>query len=117
MLLDVLRHVSEATLPPMHVVFWLLIASGCCVVVTGGRTQIAAWATVVLCSVVWLRVDQHDEGRILLVFSPSHGFVEADLLVPVVVCTAAAASGVLGLRQRKTGETRGARQRTHRRRG
>jgi hypothetical protein len=34
---------------------------------------------------VWLRVDQRDEGDILLVLTPTHGLTEADLAVPAVI--------------------------------
>jgi hypothetical protein len=48
-----------------------------------------------------LWVDRVREGRVLLVFSPSHGLTEADLLVPAVVCAAAATSGLREIHRRR----------------
>jgi hypothetical protein len=99
MVVDVLERVSRQPLPPLHVVFWFLIASGCWVALSRARRPIIPWVAVVLCSVAWLRADQDREGRVLLSFSPAHGLTEADLLVPAVVFAAAASSGLLRTRR------------------
>ena len=101
MLFALLRRASEVNLSVLHVVLALLIASGCWVALSRARRPIAAWAAVVVCSVAWLRVDRLREGRVLLAFSPSHGLTEADLLVPAVVCAAAATSGLREVRRRR----------------
>ena len=97
MLVALFRHLSELNFPHLRLVFWALIASGCWVALARPRFPLPAWAAVIVCSVAWLRVDQQREGRLLVEFTPAHGLTEADLLVPVVVCSAAAANGLGGL--------------------
>jgi hypothetical protein len=102
MLFALFRRASEVNLSALHLVLALLIGSGCWVAFSRARRPIAAWSAVVVCGVAWLWVDRVREGRVLLVFSPSHGLTEADLLVPAVVCAAAATSGLRELRRRRS---------------
>jgi hypothetical protein len=104
-LLVVARRFSELSLSlsQLHVLFWLLVASGCWVALSRARAPRTAWLSVVICSVAWLRWDKVREGRILVSFGATHGLTEADLIVPLVVCAAAATSG---LRQALTGRVR-----------
>jgi hypothetical protein len=85
-LLQVLRDLTAVSPRTVHLVAVLLIMCGCWVVVARSRPPLLlAWVALTVASLVWLRVNQHDEGRILYAFSPSHGVTEADLLVPTVV--------------------------------
>lgn len=47
-----------------------------------------AAALLVVAAAVWARVNGPFEGRVLLVFTPDHGFTEADLLSVAAVALA-----------------------------
>jgi hypothetical protein len=93
-LISTLQRASVVTVPGLHIVFCLLIASGCWVTLSGARTPRLAWTAVTISSVAWLRWDRLAEGRILISFDHEHGLTQADLLVPLVVFLAAATSGL-----------------------
>ena len=92
MLAVVFRATPPYTMPDLHLVFLLLIVTGCWAAVVQSRWAMLPWSALVACSVAWLRVDQLREGRVLLTLSATHGLTEADLWVPAVVFAAATTS-------------------------
>jgi hypothetical protein len=83
-LVEMLRDLTTVSPRTVRLVMALVIACGCWVVVARSRSLVLAWLALVVSSLVWLRVDQREEGRVLFVVTAYHGVTQADLLVPAV---------------------------------
>jgi hypothetical protein len=82
---EVIRELPTVSPRTVRLVLALLVAAGVWFGVARSWTLVPAALTLVVASLVWLRVDQRDEGDILLVITPTHGLTEADLAVPAVI--------------------------------
>jgi hypothetical protein len=58
-------------------------------VVLTRRTRILTSVVLTIAAVVWLRVNNPVEGRILVVVTPNHGLTEADLPALAILLLAA----------------------------
>jgi hypothetical protein len=74
---------TQVPLPGQLVVLALMIGCGLWTALRAGALPVIALAA---CAALWLRADSQLEGFVLITFSPGHGLVLADLLVPALGC-------------------------------
>lgn len=83
---DVIRELPLVSPRIVRLVLVLLVASGLWVAVARRWWSLTPAAlALVVTSLVWLRVDQREEGDILFVLTATHGVTQADLAVPAVI--------------------------------
>src|SRR5690242_11789045 len=74
---------TQVPLPGQLVVLALMLGCGLWTALRPGVLPVIALAA---CAALWLRADSQLEGLVLITFSPGHGLVLADLLVPAIGC-------------------------------
>ena len=98
---EVMRELPSVSPRTVRLVLALLVASGLWAAVARSWTLVPAALALVLSSLLWLRVDQHREGEVLIVLTPSHGVTQADLAVPAVIGAALLVRGARKLGSRR----------------